>query len=587
MATPYLSDLSFIVGKVEEQLIPSVAASEISIPLPASVIVSPINTWATDLPREFVIQDGISSERIMVTGITGIFGEYEVTIASVLVNSYVAPRASIMTPGWEQTLVDADFNCRLRAISCIPKIEPDGDSEKFATGDHGRDQSIMGVRVGEISFSEKVAVNQGSGTGAMCTITVVAGVITAVTATPPSGHEGTGYKANDLLTVSNSAGVKGQVRVSTVSTGGVITAFETTPVNGGSGYVGGTGLTIEVTADAGALTAITATPTAAGTDYEVGDIVLVAGGTAGKATVTTISTGGVVTAMNTTPTVAGTGYTSGAGKATSLSGRIHNSTVGAIDIPLWGKFLRGLGHSEEVYAGTGIGYKDEASADDVNMTLYYFIIQGGAAPAAQCYVFKGCKGTGDIGASGIGKDWMLNGKFTGTFVRVDAIAAANILALTAPETGRPEVMLSNVIKTTYGATVVPLRCGNWKLDFGGKISPVDNQADSTGREYFMITERDPKFTCDPLIKSIAEEDVFTDVNTEVLKSLSVESSSSSPNISVIIPNSQLLYPGFAVKEGQIAHSRTYRPLRNNLGDGAALAAIPDGCSYEILFGSRT
>ncbi len=499
---PFLTDKVILVGKVEEQLVPTVSAAATSIPMPSSVTVSPANTWATSLPRDFTIQDGVSVERITVTAVTGSSGTYAVT-CSALVNSYNAPLASILTPGVAQTLTSADFNCRMRNVKVTPKIDADGESEKFQTGDHGRDQSIMGAQSGTISFSEKVAVNLSAGTGAEVDITATAGVITAVTATPTSGHAGTGYAAGDLINVAG-AGLGGVIQVATVVAGtGAISAFSTTPIAGGAGY------------------------------------------------------------------------TTGVGNVTS-----NNVT------PVWSKFMRGCGHKAKVYTTKGIGFQPLAETDDVTMTIGVIQIQSGAAPKGLMMLFSGCKGDGSIGADGIGKPYNFQATFTGKYASQTDVTNANLLALTLPETALPEKMLSNVVQTTNGGVSIPLQISKWTLAFGNKVDFIDNQADPTGYFFWLRTSQDPKLTIDPLLLQVSQEDLKNNIQNEQLVDVQIQSALTLPHITIEMPNSQLMSPSYDARNNEVATSRTYRGLRNNLGYGAAQSAIPDECMYEILIGSR-
>lgn len=341
-------------------------------------------------------------------------------------------------PGVEETPTSTDFNCRIRNINITRKIDPDGESEKFATGDHGRDQSIMGGRTAEIAFSLKLAVEKDGST---------------------------------------------------------------------------------------------------------------------------------------------------------------------IQEPTYAKYLLAMGHTQEDYSN-GFGYFDDPAADVVTMTLYYYEIMAGPDPSAILYVFKGCHGSASAISAENTRPWMLEAKFTGTFVRTEEIAYASIPVLTDPDTARPVRALSNYLvldyfdaaggssSTSTSASSGPtsstsLKCANFRLEMGGKVSPIEDMSDSTGVDYYLTTERDPKFTCDPMQKSIAEEDMFTNVNNEQLATLTVTSSLTSPDLSLRMPTTQLLYPGHAVREGKIVHNRTYRILRNDLGDGAADTDLDVGVSYEILFGARS
>jgi hypothetical protein len=79
--------------------------------------------------------------------------------------------------------------------------------------------------------------------------------------------------------------------------------------------IDGAGCTIDITADAGIIQSIVLN--AGGTGYQANDVVAIAGGSSGTATVSTVSTGGVVTAI--ALTVPGTGYTTGVGVATTTT----------------------------------------------------------------------------------------------------------------------------------------------------------------------------------------------------------------------------------------------------------------------------
>jgi len=501
---PYMSIKTYLVGKVEEHLIPSVSSGVTSIPLGTGT-VDPTSTWATELPRDFVIQDGTNSERVTVTDITGSSGSYAATISTASTHAYSAPRASILTPGYADDFVSADFNCRLRGVKATPKITPDGESEKYATGDHRRDQSIMGAMLGDMEFTEKFAINLSQGTGAECDITAGSGAITAVASTPTSGHAGTGYRVGDWLIPYG--GTLGIVEVASVTTNGAIATFNTTPIAGGSGYTTGTGATLTAT----------------------------------------------------------------------------------YGIPKNDKFLRAMGHKTVVYPGKGIGYQPLAEADDVTLQLGLIFVGSGAKPKARMLKFSGCSGDGSIGADGVGKPYVLTGKFQGKFVSDADVTYANTLVLTAPESRLPEKYLSNTVQATdmLSDTSIQFHSSKWNLAFGNKIGSVENQADPTGYDYFYITERDPKLTIDPLLKQVANEDVTSIVKSETLREILVASALFSPHVTVEAVNCQLMYPSFDDRGGSVATGRTYRLLGNNIDGVAVQPLIPDEAAYEILLGARS
>lgn len=57
------------------------------------------------------------------------------------------------TAGTAETIADADFNVRVRNIEFSPSVAMDDENSKFATGDHGEDESIPGSQTATISFS--------------------------------------------------------------------------------------------------------------------------------------------------------------------------------------------------------------------------------------------------------------------------------------------------------------------------------------------------------------------------------------------------------------------------------------------------
>jgi hypothetical protein len=485
----------------------------VTAPMPA-FMMSVIGSGSIT-PQKFVLQDSTYSEQVSLWGIILATGVLSVEIGTRAVpatntNAYTGPYASILTPGIRQTFTAADFNARLRALTMAPAIAPDGEAEKFATGDHRKDFSIMGVRSGVVGFSDKVAVQKSTGTGAEFDFVAIVpgGPITSFTITPVTGHAGTGYLVGDLLSV----------------TGG-----------------GGTGAIIQVAQ--------------------------------------VVASTGAVVLMSGTIIAGGNGYTTGSAATTALLMQ---------QLPVWAKFCRAQGRTPHWYTTVGIGLRDVAAGDQVTMTLGMCYVQGGGAPAGEMYTFAGASGTGGLEADGLGKPWTLKGSMTGKFCDAIDLTNAQILAMTGMETVLPEKMLSNAIQTVDNATaaVSPLRVSKFGLDFGCKVSPVGNQADDTGYDYFMITDRDPKITFDPLLKPISEEDVITNVKDEHSFDITIQSAMSSPNITVEGPRAQLMMPTFGAKEGQVDTARTYRLLGNDLGAGKAVSALSEECSNEILLWAR-
>lgn len=57
------------------------------------------------------------------------------------------------TPGTMETLDSTDFDVKVRNPEVSPIIEPDDEASKYANGNHGEDEVVMGAQSGTISFS--------------------------------------------------------------------------------------------------------------------------------------------------------------------------------------------------------------------------------------------------------------------------------------------------------------------------------------------------------------------------------------------------------------------------------------------------
>lgn len=418
------ADKSIVIGAVEELLTGDVSNGALSITVDTTRMVD--NGASLEI-GEFVLRDTggtpgyPNAEIINVTNIGTLGGSCVLTCDEIVGDYLESAGASLLTPGHEMALVNADFNCRLRGLSLTPKWDEDDANSKYATGDHGEDESISGARSGEISFSDKIAV----------------------------------------------------------------------------------------------------------------------------------------------PDV------------TDLS-----------KMPVYAKFLRGMGmeivkHVDPCLAGLGLEFLPMASADNTAMTIWHIYKENAAMPRGLAFCFSGCKGTGDIGAAGIGKPYLLNGKFSGKYTRTVDLTNAQILELTAPETTLPEKMLSNLVNINFGSAN-ELFISTWKLDFGNEVQPLINQAEATGYDYFGIVTRKPRFTCDPIQKLLANENFDNLVSNETTGTIQITSAISLPHITINIPKAQLVTPAMAAREGYVAQNRTYRCLRNN---NVALE-LPEEACWSILFGVR-
>lgn len=77
--------------------------------------------------------------------------------ASYLQNLRILVAKQESTPGTAETLTSADFDVRIRNPEITINVEQDDEASKYARGDHGEDDVVMGAQSGTISFAVRAA----------------------------------------------------------------------------------------------------------------------------------------------------------------------------------------------------------------------------------------------------------------------------------------------------------------------------------------------------------------------------------------------------------------------------------------------
>lgn len=254
--------------------------------------------------------------------------------------------------------------------------------------------------------------------------------------------------------------------------------------------------------------------------------------------------------------------------------------------PTWAKFAYGCGLSPVTYAGTGWALQPLKAYDEKPLTIWVYKIKRSASPTAVCFKYSGCMGTLSIGGEGTGKPIKLNFSFMGKLVDVDYDVAGAAI---------PEI--NNVDETCYErllSTAVTIDGYNrnvdtFGLDTGNEVSMLKNMEEDTGIDYFGITKRAPRFTCNPLMVG-ATGTVPTDYDyyygsatgCPATPEVAVETN----NWAIIMPKCQMsaLTPGG--RDGISSFDMTWRCIGNGYTGVVADAALPPECTFELLQGSR-
>lgn len=601
---PFISKKTYLVGAVEEQLIPTVTASAVSVPLYA--LSSPLSA-GSGLTVDTTAVGGALTAAIYHTAAAG--------------TGYAAGDLILVEGGLNGILKVATIG----ALGAVATLTVYQGGSGYTTGSAVATDPCPGfclelpkyLTIQDGIYSEQIYITAISASAGVYSLTCTA---LANTYTAPYASIITPGIAITLQNKDFNCRIRnitGQPKVTfdgdneQYATGtfrkdlsiattqeGDISFDEKVAVS----LSAGSGCELDITASSGAITAATPHAAAAGTGYAKGDWlnVVQVSANGGLVVVTAVTAvGGVSTVLIAN---AGHGYT------TDATGAV---TATANMVPTWNKFMRGMGHTVFLYTTKGVGLRSLKNADDVTMTLWLVHVQGGASPVGLAYKFSGCYGDGGVKAE-MTQAYKLNGKFQGKFVGTEALTNAQITLLTAPDTNIPEKMLSNVAKTITGGyptiastgttntgTSLDLRVSSWELSFGNTISAVPKQSDSTGHDYYMRVDQSPKLTIDPLEKPTAEEDVNAAVQGQTTYDLLLQSALTSPRISLECPCAQLTaYPGMADKNGFIVQNRTYGLKGNNITTSDVSPAgstpsngvqpsIPDEAPYEILIGSRS
>ena len=251
--------------------------------------------------------------------------------------------------------------------------------------------------------------------------------------------------------------------------------------------------------------------------------------------------------------------------------------------PEYFKFFNACGCNKVTYGSTGISLQPLKELDTKTITLWvYDIATGGASPGAICYKFAGAAGNVTIAVEGIGKPWVATFTFTGKFVDITD-------ETTIPEAGSldgvnyPEKFLCSDVEIFD----VTEKVTGFELDADNEITPLINQADCTGYDYFHITKRSPRFSTDPLMSSVATADRLGNMTSGITGAITTgEISIAGTNLSLHIPKAQEISMGVANREGLVSWDLNYKCLGNGVTGALAVDALPPECTWELLQGAR-
>lgn len=253
--------------------------------------------------------------------------------------------------------------------------------------------------------------------------------------------------------------------------------------------------------------------------------------------------------------------------------------------PNYAKYLNACGLSDVAYSA-GRCFRPLKAFDVKTLTIWVYDIEtGGATPGGLLYKFAGCMGNVVIGQDGIGKPLVGTFTFTGKCIDIVDVAYAAIPEGMDFDQAHPEKALNQTL--TFGA--VAQKVSSWSLDVGNEVSPLINQGDITGYDYYQITNRKPRLSANPIMTSVATEDVWGNAVSGLTGTQAIFVTGmglTGGNIGLKIPKAQRVQNNVANREGIMSWDSQWRLLANGWTGALADSTQQAESTFEILYGAR-
>jgi len=266
--------------------------------------------------------------------------------------------------------------------------------------------------------------------------------------------------------------------------------------------------------------------------------------------------------------------------------KLNPSSAGGT-APKWGKYMKACGQDETDFGLVGTSYSPLAVCDEVCMSMEQVLISRSGSPTGILHKIAGAMGNCVLGCAGIGKPLLAEFTFLGKYVassnlNAGALTALNVL--TAPDSAKPYI-LSGASFTIGGAATA---ISSFKLDFGNKVELEIDPADANGGDYrcAAITERKPRFSCNPLLSTAVTCPIADQVaQTTATLILTLDSAGSIPLV-ITMPVGQIIDAKTAVREGLEAWELNYKLQANGTPASKIVATLDWEETFEILHGAK-
>ena len=250
--------------------------------------------------------------------------------------------------------------------------------------------------------------------------------------------------------------------------------------------------------------------------------------------------------------------------------------------PDWWKLAQACGCGVLSYTTAGRGLVGRNAYDDTTASIIIADKEIGSSggPITTLYKCAGCMGNMTLKADKVGDPWLAEFEFTGKLVDV---VDGTALVLTSPQTELGEMFLSNVLTIDSVAKKV----SKFQFTMGNTVSPIADQSNATGYSHYVITDRKPRFSCDPLAVKQATTDWLNDLLTENTGSATLATAAATPHFTLRFPDLQPITTALASREGLVAWENNYKALMNGPATGALVdSTLTHEDTWELLQGAK-
>jgi hypothetical protein len=172
--------------------------------------------------------------------------------------------------------------------------------------------------------------------------------------------------------------------------------------------------------------------------------------------------------------------------------------------PEWDVFMTSCACTKALVSTTGI--KWELGSVNLAKPLTIWIAENNEDDTKQMLIkMTGAVGDCKLSMGKIGDPIKATFKFQGVFNDCTDTSGASMLRHGTFLSTTPDAVLSSTITAlSYAADFEKV-----DINFGNKLEPITDPSNAAGIKGYIVTDRDPKITCDPYLATIADKDYLT------------------------------------------------------------------------------